>query len=81
MKKLIISTILIMICFISFGQGPPPPPPPPPGGCVVCVPIDGGVVVLVVLAVLLGISKFIYFFINCDTILADSKHNGIPPPG
>lgn len=54
MKKYIISTILIMICFISFGQAPPPPPPPP---CGVCVPIDGGIVVLVVLAVLLGISK------------------------
>ncbi len=48
-----LKTALFMIMFIivgsAFAQGPPPPPPP--------LPIDGGVVALLVAGVLYGINK------------------------
>ena len=52
--------VFVLILFLSMGltsvaQGatPPPPMPPPPPG----LPIDGGVVILFVLALSLGVYK------------------------
>jgi len=48
---------LVIIAFFAsslsvFAQQPPPPPTPPPG-----FPIDGGLIVLMVFALLLGLYK------------------------
>jgi len=54
-KTKIVLLIAVLLCTtISFGQivPPPIPPPPPPG-----LPIDGGVLFLLISGVFLGIYK------------------------
>ncbi len=56
-------TLLILVLFFvvsikgmaQFVTPPPPQPPPPPG-----LPVDNGVVVLLVLGVIYGVYKLIY---------------------
>lgn len=55
-KKYMLASILVF--FVGFasmaqGSGPPPPAPPPPPG----LPIDGGILVLFLLALAYGIYK------------------------
>jgi len=48
------SILFSLIGFMSTAQAPPPTPPPPPG-----VPIDGGVEVLFLVAIIFGALKII----------------------
>ena len=54
-KNIFASILFFFVGFASMAQGatPPPPMPPPPPG----LPIDGGVVVLFVVALIFGIYK------------------------
>jgi ABC-type antimicrobial peptide transport system permease subunit len=54
-KNMSASILFFFIGFVSMAQGgtPPPPMPPPPPG----LPIDGGIVVLFVVALSFGIYK------------------------
>lgn len=54
-KNMFASIVSIFIGFVSMAQGstPPPPMPPPPPG----LPVDGGIIVLFVIALLFGIYK------------------------
>jgi len=56
----IIAFSIILFCFnqLMFGAAPPPPPPPPPG-CwpPPCIPIDGGVSILIAAGALYGAKK------------------------
>jgi len=56
----IIAFSIILFCFnqLMFGAAPPPPPPPPPP-CwpPPCIPIDGGVSILIVAGALYGAKK------------------------
>jgi len=51
MRK-IVAIILLLFPLITMAQGPPPPPPTPPG-----LPIDSGIVYLLLLGVAYGIRK------------------------
>ncbi len=53
--KIIASILLFLISGHGFTQGgnPPPPMPPPPPG----LPIDGGLIFLIIAALLFGIYK------------------------
>ena len=54
-KNMFASVLVFFVGFASMAQGatPPPPAPPPPPG----LPIDGGIVVLFLLALCYGIYK------------------------
>jgi hypothetical protein len=56
-KKILASILFVLISFVCVAQsvGPPPPSPPPPPG----LPIDGGLVVLLVLGIVYGAKKLI----------------------
>jgi hypothetical protein len=55
----IIALSIILFCFnqLMFSAAPPPPPPPP--GCwpPPCIPIDGGVGILIAAGALYGAKK------------------------
>ena len=51
---------IVLFCFnhLMFGAAPPPPPPPsPPCWPPPCIPIDGGVSILIVAGALYGAKK------------------------
>ena len=50
-KKYIFAVVLFFTTLLCVGQAPPPPPPP------ATLPIDGGLFLLVITAVLFGIKK------------------------
>ena len=52
MRKIVAILLLLLFPLITMAQGPPPPPPPPPG-----LPIDSGIVYLLLLGVAFGIRK------------------------
>jgi hypothetical protein len=54
-NKMLASILFFMMCFVSVAQTdtPPPPMPPPPPG----LPIDNGIVLLFVFALVYGIYK------------------------
>jgi hypothetical protein len=52
MRKIVTLVLLLLFPLITMAQGPPPPPPPPPG-----LPIDSGIVYLLLLGVAYGIRK------------------------
>jgi hypothetical protein len=51
MRKIVAIVLLLLFPLITMAQGPPPPPPPPG------LPIDSGIVYLLLLGVAYGISK------------------------
>ncbi len=53
MRKIVAIILLLLFPLITMAQGPPPPPPPPPPG----LPIDSGIVYLLLLGVAYGIRK------------------------
>ena len=53
-KKYILSSIFILVVAVSVAQVPPGAPPPPPPRSL---PIDGGLLFLVISAILFGIKK------------------------
>ncbi len=55
MRKIVVILLLLLFPLITMAQGGPPspvPPPPPPG-----LPIDSGIVYLLLLGVAFGIRK------------------------
>jgi len=57
-RKITASILFVLISFVCVAQGghnPPPPTPPPPPG----LPIDGGVLVVIGLALLYGSRKLL----------------------
>ncbi len=56
-KNLLASILFFFVGHVSIAQGsvPPPPMPPPPPG----LPIDGNIIVLIVVALIYGICKVI----------------------
>ena len=52
-KKYIFAVVLFFTTILCVGVGQAPPPPPPPA----TLPIDGGLFLLVLTAVLFGIKK------------------------
>ena len=50
-KKIIAPVLFVLVTFKSFAQEPPPPGPPPPVG----LPIDSGLIILMVVAVIYGV--------------------------
>ena len=52
MRKIVALVLLLLFPLITMAQGPPAPPPPPPG-----LPIDSGIVYLLLLGVAFGIRK------------------------
>ena len=52
MRKIVAIILLLLFPLITMAQGPPPPPPTPPG-----LPIDSGIVYLLLLGVAYGIRK------------------------
>ena len=52
MRKIVAIVLLLLFPLITIAQGGPPAPPPPPG-----LPIDSGIVYLLLLGVAFGISK------------------------
>lgn len=58
-KRIFASILFVLISFVCVAQGggptPPPPAPPPPPGA----PIDGGLLVGVLVALLYGAKKII----------------------
>ena len=60
-KQKIIIGVFVTISAISYSAGPPPPPPPAGGpGCwpPPCVPIDGGITLLMAAGAAYGAKKF-----------------------
>lgn len=55
----IIAFSIILFCFNQLMFGAAPPPPPPPSGCwpPPCIPIDGGVSILIAAGALYGAKK------------------------
>ncbi|MDT0553169.1 PID-CTERM protein-sorting domain-containing protein [Urechidicola vernalis] len=51
-RKLAVVALFLVWSAEMFAQGPPPPPPPPVG-----LPIDGGLIFLLVSGLLFGVSK------------------------
>ena len=51
MRKIVAIILLLLFPLITMAQGPPPPPPPPG------LPIDSGIVYLLLLGVAFGIRK------------------------
>ncbi|GAB4450980.1 MAG: hypothetical protein OHK0036_10670 [Bacteroidia bacterium] len=59
MNRLCLIILFSVLCIsIGFAAAPPPPPPPPPG-CwpPPCIPIDGGVSILIAAGALYGAKK------------------------
>jgi len=55
-KRLILSSLLVLISFVCTAQtGPPPPGPPPPVG----LPIDGGLLYGIAFALCFGVKKLL----------------------
>ena len=54
MRKIVAIILLLLFPLITMAQGPPPPPPPPPPPGL---PIDSGIVYLLLLGVAFGIRK------------------------
>jgi hypothetical protein len=52
MKKLASLLLLLLFPLIMIAQGPPPPPPSPPG-----LPIDGGLLFLLIAGIVYGVKK------------------------
>ena len=52
-KKYVFTAVLFFTALVCFGSDTPPPPPPPPNS----LPIDGGLIFLLLTAVLFGIKK------------------------
>ena len=52
MKKLASLLLLLLFPLIMIAQGPPPPPPPPPG-----LPIDSGLLFLLIAGIAYGVKK------------------------
>lgn len=52
MKKLASLLLLLLFPLIMIAQDPPPPPPPPPG-----LPIDGGLLFLLIAGIVYGVKK------------------------
>ncbi|GIV26277.1 MAG: hypothetical protein KatS3mg027_0091 [Bacteroidia bacterium] len=57
-KNLVFVILFVAVASVVFGAAPPPPPPPPPG-CwpPPCIPIDGGVSLLIAAGALYGVKK------------------------
>ncbi|MDA9338083.1 hypothetical protein N9Q51_01875 [Flavobacteriaceae bacterium] len=51
MKKLASLLLLLLFPLIMIAQGPPPPPPPPG------LPIDGGLLFLLIAGIVYGVKK------------------------
>ncbi|APY10931.1 hypothetical protein BWZ22_06615 [Seonamhaeicola sp. S2-3] len=58
-KRIFASILFVLISFVCVAQGQLPPPglPPPPPG----LPIDGGVIFGVVVAIFYGVRKILVF--------------------
>jgi len=57
-KKIVASILFVLISFVCLAQSEPPPPtPPPPPG----LPIDGGLIVLLVLGLFFGVKSILKF--------------------
>ena len=54
MKKLASLLLLLLFPLIMIAQGPPPPPPPPPPPGL---PIDGGLLFLLIAGIVYGVKK------------------------
>jgi hypothetical protein len=57
-KRIVASILFVLISFVCMAQGklpPPPTPPPPPPG----LPIDGGILMGVFVAVFYGVKKIL----------------------
>lgn len=54
-KRIFASVLFVLISFVSFAQDPPPPGTPPPG----LLPIDGGVILGLVVGLFFGAKKFL----------------------
>ena len=67
-KKIIVPVLFVLVTFISFAQdlmppppssnpnGGPAPPPPAPG-----LPIDAGLIIFMVVAIIYGVYKIVKF--------------------
>ncbi|WP_406685262.1 hypothetical protein N1F78_05925 [Seonamhaeicola sp. MEBiC1930] len=53
-RRIIASILFVLISFVCTAQDPPPPGPPPPG-----FPIDGGVTLGVIFALIFGVRKIL----------------------
>ena len=53
-KRIFASILFVLISLVCVGQNPPPPGPPPPPG----FPIDGGILLGVILALFYGAKKY-----------------------
>jgi hypothetical protein len=64
--RILLALILLPLagCFAAPGEPPPPTPPPPPG-----LPIDNGILVLLIVSVLYGLYKVYKFNLNKKTQL------------
>lgn len=58
-RNLLILLVFLYITSITFAAAPPPPPPPPSPGCwpPPCIPIDGGVSILLLAGAMYGAKK------------------------
>lgn len=54
-KRIFASILFVLISFVCVAQGPPIPGPPPPVG----FPIDGGVLMGVLFAIIYGAKKML----------------------
>ena len=59
-KKIFASILFVLISFVCAAQTPPPPPPPGRPGPV-GAPIDGGLLVLLIVGLFFGIYKMYKF--------------------
>lgn len=56
-KRIFASILFVLISFVCAAQGPVPPPPPPTPPPPVGLPIDGGVLIGVCVALFYGVKK------------------------
>lgn len=57
-KSLFLFCVFLLLVYVGNGAAPPPPPPPPPG-CwpPPCIPVDGGISLLIAAGALYGAKK------------------------
>lgn len=55
-KRIIASVLFVLISLVCFAQDPPPPGPPVPPG----FPIDGGVLLGVIVGLFYGVKKMFF---------------------
>lgn len=58
-KRIFTSILFVLISFECIAQGGPPPPLPPPGPGLPPLPIDGGVLMGVCVALFYGAKKLL----------------------